>query len=45
MENNLTSIQVTKGTRKRLGDLGTRNDPNLEAVIIRLLEFYENNIK
>ena len=41
--NEFTTITISKNTRERLGDIGNKNDKNMNEVISRLLDFYEEN--
>ena len=40
--NNVTSLRVTRETRNRLADLGSK-DETFDEIIQRLIDFHENN--
>jgi hypothetical protein len=40
--NNVTSLRVTRETRNRLADLGSK-DETFDEIIQRLIDFYNNN--
>jgi|GEM_PF-2703937 len=41
MDNDLTTIQISKRNRERLGALGNRNDKSLDTVLSKVLDMYE----
>lgn len=41
--NDITTITLSKKTRERLGAIGNKNDKNMDDVILRLLDMYEEH--